>query len=348
MNADRFVVQILFAYGIVFFHFALMLILRRSKEPLHRLLSALLWDAGAMCLGGSWCVSGGLDGLAPNLAVFLSMLALAPIGSAFVLECLGIRWQFRRGYRGIVVATAVVLVSSGTLILRAAPWKFVFMPVYGLLSAMLFFIAVRVWFALRPIRKMPRGLFVFYCIVCSDAFLVGFMCAFQYFSFYPGLYVLWVLQLICTVGVTFLLLQYPEAFQVIGEDVKKIRYEHSRLDGESAKRYLGLLERRLREDELFRNPDLSLTGLAESVGMKSHELSELINLYAGQNFAGLINSWRVEYAKRALLARPEASVIEVAFECGFNSKSVFNEAFRKTTGKTPTAFRKAAASPGPQ
>jgi len=58
------------------------------------------------------------------------------------------------------------------------------------------------------------------------------------------------------------------------------------------------------------------------------------------NFASIVNRYRVEYAKTRLLSETDSSVLDIGFDSGFNSKSVFNDAFRKATGLTPTEFRK--------
>ena len=84
-----------------------------------------------------------------------------------------------------------------------------------------------------------------------------------------------------------------------------------------------------------------LDTLAERMEMHPRKLSELINQGLGKNFMGLINSYRIELAKRRLQSPrdPGETVLEVMYEVGFNSKSSFNTLFKKTTGMTPTAYR---------
>jgi len=91
------------------------------------------------------------------------------------------------------------------------------------------------------------------------------------------------------------------------------------------------------------NPELRLSDLALEMNLKPYELSELINRAEGKNFYEFINSYRVEEVKRKINL-PESdylSLLGIANECGFNSKSVFNETFKKFTGLTPSAFRTA-------
>ena len=67
------------------------------------------------------------------------------------------------------------------------------------------------------------------------------------------------------------------------------------------------------------------------------------------SFYDYVNGLRVE-AVKATLARPQSngrSVLDIALECGFGSKSTFNAAFRKATGMAPSAYRLTAAGRPP-
>ncbi|AFJ45538.1 helix-turn-helix domain-containing protein [Shimwellia blattae] len=97
----------------------------------------------------------------------------------------------------------------------------------------------------------------------------------------------------------------------------------------------------------FLDARLSLSQLARLSGCTPHELSSLINNGFGQNFASFISEYRIAFAKE-LLARPgnTDTILEVMYACGFNSKSVFNTAFKKDTGMTPTEYRRQQKTPG--
>lgn len=56
-------------------------------------------------------------------------------------------------------------------------------------------------------------------------------------------------------------------------------------------------------------------------------------------FLKFINEYRVEEAKHLLRHPSDASILDIAFDAGFNSKATFNAAFKKSTGSTPTEFR---------
>lgn len=101
------------------------------------------------------------------------------------------------------------------------------------------------------------------------------------------------------------------------------------------------LEKLMAEQKPYLNPELRLFDLAKGLGLKAYQASELINRGFGTNFYEYVNRYRVEEAKRRLLepAFAHMNILGIATDCGFNSKSVFNDVFRKMTGKTPSAYR---------
>ncbi len=102
------------------------------------------------------------------------------------------------------------------------------------------------------------------------------------------------------------------------------------------------LNRYLDSGRIFNDPDLKLRSLAADLGVTPHHLSMIINGRFGQSFSDFINQQRVEEFIRRLNNPQYAhySLYGLALEVGFNSKSAFNAAFKKITGKTPSDFRK--------
>lgn len=94
--------------------------------------------------------------------------------------------------------------------------------------------------------------------------------------------------------------------------------------------------------KVYRDPDLSLNSFARSIDINPRYLSQLINDELEKGFLDLINSYRIEEAKRLLSdpARHDMSVLDICMEAGFNSKSSFNRAFKRYTGQTPSEFKK--------
>ncbi len=121
------------------------------------------------------------------------------------------------------------------------------------------------------------------------------------------------------------------------------KYEKSGLKNEEIERINKQLDDFI-EAKGFLNPDLSLTSLSEQLGVPPHKLSELFGKHRKTSFYDLINFHRIEAVKSALRdpACSHLSVLGVAYDCGYNSKSTFNTAFKKFTGLNPSEYRKSS------
>lgn len=97
----------------------------------------------------------------------------------------------------------------------------------------------------------------------------------------------------------------------------------------------------MRTKRPYLDSDLTLPKLAEDLNVSTHHLSQVINEMHDKNFFNFINKYRVEEVKRKI-QDPEYhhySLLGIALESGFNSKSAFNRAFKNFTGSTPSQFR---------
>jgi AraC-like DNA-binding protein len=105
------------------------------------------------------------------------------------------------------------------------------------------------------------------------------------------------------------------------------------------------LEKFTREEKPYLDPRLHLIGLSGKLRLKPYQVSEILNRGMGASFYEYINRFRVEEVKRRLMDPQLAhlSILGIAMDCGFNSKSVFNETFRKYTSMTPSQFRTASS-----
>jgi len=120
------------------------------------------------------------------------------------------------------------------------------------------------------------------------------------------------------------------------------KYRKSRQSAEEAQRILSKLDHAVQAEALYRETDLTLPMLAAKVGAKSNIVSQALNQTLGLSFFDYINDHRIDEAKRMLLSADEAdaTILDIAYSVGFNSKSTFNAAFKKRTGQTPSEFRK--------
>lgn len=128
----------------------------------------------------------------------------------------------------------------------------------------------------------------------------------------------------------------------IGSSTPLTKYAGSRLTESEAKDYAERLSDYMKSSKPYLNPELALSQLAGDLGISSHFLSQVINEKFGLNFFDFINGYRVEEFKERT-ADPRYSnfsLLGIALECGFNSKSAFNRIFKQKTGSTPSQFKK--------
>jgi len=98
-----------------------------------------------------------------------------------------------------------------------------------------------------------------------------------------------------------------------------------------------------KEEEPFLNPQLSLKFVADVLGVNTNKISYLINKAFNLNFNDFVNSYRLEHFKTIALVSSNShlTILGLAYDSGFNSKSVFNTYFKKIENVTPRAWLKA-------
>lgn len=117
-------------------------------------------------------------------------------------------------------------------------------------------------------------------------------------------------------------------------------YKHSGLSEEDALYYHRHLTEMMETQKPYLEPKLSLSTLADYLDISPNHLSQVINQYEEKNFYDYINEYRVDEFKRRAL-KPENgnySILAIAYDSGFNSKSSFNQVFKKMVGKTPSQY----------
>ncbi|GBF37738.1 helix-turn-helix domain-containing protein [Leptospira johnsonii] len=134
----------------------------------------------------------------------------------------------------------------------------------------------------------------------------------------------------------------PNWLGFVGKSLREVRYKKSRLKGMDESKIKDRLEALMRREKVYADEDLTLSQLAEELDLTNHQLSEFLNQRLSMKFSDYINSWRVEEAKVLLLEDPDRSILAISESVGFNSKSAFNEAFKKFADSTPSEFRKTA------
>jgi AraC-like DNA-binding protein len=116
------------------------------------------------------------------------------------------------------------------------------------------------------------------------------------------------------------------------------KYQKSALGPEQARRVAGRIKAAMREDRLYLDPNLSLQKLAAHIAVAPNIISQTLNETLGESFFAYVNRCRVE-AAMPLIRTSDRTVLHIALEVGFNSKSAFYKAFKAATGVTPAQYK---------
>ena len=118
------------------------------------------------------------------------------------------------------------------------------------------------------------------------------------------------------------------------------RYAKSGLNENKASEIYAKLKGSMEDNSFYKNEELTIAELSKHLEVHPNHLSQVINEMEGKNFYNYINSLRIyEFIKLASLPENKKfTIISLAHDCGFSSKSTFNKHFKLNTGKTPTDF----------
>lgn len=124
----------------------------------------------------------------------------------------------------------------------------------------------------------------------------------------------------------------------VATDTREIKTQKLTEDNAHFNELIDLFEKEL----IYKNPNLSLSSLADSLGISKSYLSALINQATHKNFYEFVNDYRVRHLIHLFKTdkTDDFTILGLAFESGFNSKSTFQVAFKKSTLKTPSTFLK--------
>jgi len=182
----------------------------------------------------------------------------------------------------------------------------------------------------------------------------GYSSIFYYLGVIPySLPIIYGSVFIFPVDLFFLLFNLLQKYQTLAGERNEIlqrlltanrsqdtRYTKSKLNFVDTDVSIIRLEEWMRQCKPYLDEKLDLEKTSLAIGLTIQQTSELINSKIGMSFRAFLNSYRIEDAKEILKNKPGTSVISVAYETGFGSKSAFNEEFRKSVGMTPIEYRK--------
>ncbi|TSA38552.1 MAG: AraC family transcriptional regulator [Porphyromonadaceae bacterium] len=184
-----------------------------------------------------------------------------------------------------------------------------------------------VWTALISVTVIHHVFHMFSMVFCTD----GLFLSLSVFVLLIGYF-----------GLKQKIIYGTEGVMVPGDITKvQTKYSRSRLSDPEAKQLAEQLKKHIESSKSYLNPDLTLSQLATETNMSSHLLSQVINEQVKLNFFDFINQYRVEEFKIRMVDPnyTHFSLLGIALECGFNSKSAYNRIFKKVTGLTPTQYK---------
>lgn len=123
---------------------------------------------------------------------------------------------------------------------------------------------------------------------------------------------------------------------------ERVKYEKTKISSTETESIHQRLKELMNNEKLYKNPELTLSEVARRIPVHPNALSQVINSVEGKNFYDYINFKRVEEFQQAVAApkNNQYTLLSLAFECGFNSKTSFNRNFKKVTKLSPSEFLK--------
>ena len=161
----------------------------------------------------------------------------------------------------------------------------------------------------------------------------------SYFVFLIGDYIPYIVGPLTYSIAIYSLSLWAISNKALQEDEKK--YQNSSLDNHTSSELFKALENYFYAERVYLNPNLKLQMVAAELKVAPHTLSQVVNENYDHNFQHFLNAYRIQEAKIKLgsTAHKNLTISSIAYDCGFNSISAFNTAFKKLVNQTPSQFR---------
>jgi len=334
---------VVFAYGFLFIHLGVIIFYIKKRRKIHDVLLVLTFDFSLMCLVGSYTVFNGLSSMILNFLVFITLTAIAPLGLSLFIEFFSVRSKWKRTLQAVTVITGLVICAALVFFYAKVSTNKVYAFGYAWLILVLSSFLVIESKNLLPLGTMPKTLKRFYELICFDIFCISGIFTVQVSGYISLSSIFWFLVINSLILKIAHIIRNPDIFNAIEDEISVRRAGRSRLANLDETDLIERLQSLMTKERLFLDPDLRLAGLSKKLKITTHQLSELINKKYSMSFNNFINQYRIEYACQLLTDERKHSIIEIAFESGFNSKTTFNTAFKAITGKTPTTYLRQAS-----
>lgn len=126
------------------------------------------------------------------------------------------------------------------------------------------------------------------------------------------------------------------------EDEERIKYQNIRIDDQEVEELKKSILNFYETEKPYLNPNLLLDEVANKINQPKVKISQILNQYLETNFADFTNTYRINTFKEKAVAGlvEQETILVVALECGFSSRSSFFRSFKKVTGQTPLEYLK--------
>jgi len=189
-----------------------------------------------------------------------------------------------------------------------------------------------------------KDMLIGYLIVISVDTFISIMGSYSLYGFYVTMIAtVIVITYLGYYGINQSRILLPEFLVVEAVDNKKSnKNQLSNSSEQEIEELKTMLENVLQNENPYLDENLSLRKLADMLSTTDKNLSTLLNQFMGISFYDLINKRRVEAVKKMIAKETsdKYSLMGIAYECGFNSKSSFIRAFKKETGLSPSEYKK--------
>lgn len=346
-------------YGILI---SLFLVLRGNKDYLKQniFLFLFVFIYSAIVLKG-WYIGSGLFRASPHFLFipFYFTLGIGPCFYAFTFYMLNKKHEFRqKQYLHLIPLSLQFLFHSTVLIVLKNKQLFFFETYYfpnilpieealGMISILIYTIKSynligkykqKVLNNYTDVHKLLFSwlikfifavfgmLFMWICFSVIDLLLFNYT---QPYSFYYPIYLVIVISMFWIIMEAYL---NPGSLNIVFIEDKKEPYQ---LSSKIKKNYLKKVLSVMVNEKLYLKSQLTLSELAEEIDINPKYLSQLINKELNKSFYDFVNEYRIKQATQELISQDNTylTIAAISEKCGFNSKSTFNEVFKKFTGQ---------------
>ena len=192
------------------------------------------------------------------------------------------------------------------------------------------------------ILKWIIGVFAFFNVLWWGGFVNSYFLGFPY---WPNYNIIWISIPAVSYIVGYFMLSTPDFFRhpaLQYQAAPKKELREKRLSTTMADSIRSKLILLMKNQKLYLNSDLSLKSLSEELQVSTNDLSWVLNEIIRKKFYDFVNEYRIEeFISRVHQGEHEVkTILALAFESGFRSKSTFNKAFCDSRESTPSDYIK--------